>query len=157
MRRGRLILLIALVTLAVPATAEAFWQYRGHVRDPKRTAIQLVVRHTGGRPKAVVHIATGRVPLRCSRGSQSRVFEFPFTFRLARKQAFSVHFGVVGATVSPGGGVHRRTSFKASMRGAIHRRRAAGFLRLRTNDRGPKGKCDSGLLRWHARFVPRSR
>ena len=47
-----------------------------------------------------------------------------------------------------------RTSFAKSIRGRIRREDAYGFLRLKINRHGPAGKCDSGLRRWHAQFVP---
>jgi hypothetical protein len=43
----------------------------------------------------------------------------------------------------------------ASVYGVLSRRTATGFLRLRTNTFHRRGKCDSGRLRWRARFVPR--
>jgi hypothetical protein len=161
MRRGRLVLVFALVALALPASAAAFWQYRGHVSGPGRTTIQLVVRHHHGHVKELLIGETGRLRLTCEHGRSTGRLNFGEGLGLPAPPGGPGrgHFSesASGGTVAFGPHGRNRDSFSYSIRGRIERRRARGMLRLKVNRHGPKGKCDSGLRRWHARFVPRSR
>jgi hypothetical protein len=141
----------------LPASAEAYWQFRGHVENRKRTSIQLVVRHRGNRPKTLIAARTGPIRLRCERGSATARLEiesFIIDNRVDRRGRFAAD-GFHGA-LSITHGHPRVRIVKSSVRGRLADGRAAGFLRVKANRHGRKGKCDSGLRRWHARFVPRA-
>ncbi len=140
----------ALGFLAFAAVAQAAWQYRGHVEDGYGTAFQLVVRHGGGEPAELLYLGTGRLHLGCEGGGVRRV-------RLQSGESSSLvnggRFGFGESTASFGpGGPSRRTH--SSVAGRITRYSASGRVRLQLKV-GAR-RCDSGPLRWHATFVPRS-
>jgi hypothetical protein len=147
--------LVAVSALALPTTAAACWQYRGHLHDAKRTTIQLAVVHPHAHPRRVVDISTGRIGLDCRSGAVARHLlpglAEPVGFDVLRsgRFAFSIESGIVGI-----GGVH--TSSVTHIRGTVKRHSASGFLRLQWTNHGRRGKCDSGRLRWYAHFVPRA-
>jgi hypothetical protein len=161
--RRAITVLAVLPALALPATAEAFWQYRGHVEGPGRTTIQLVVRHRHGHVKGLLTGETGRLRLACEHGRSTGRLNFGDAgFGLPTPpggRGGRGHFSESGSggTIEFGPHGRNRDSFSYSIRGRIERSRARGMLHLKVNRHGRKGKCDSGLLRWHARFVPRSR
>jgi hypothetical protein len=133
------------------STALGAWQYRGEVADGHGTNIQLVVKHRGGNPKALLYAASGRLHLSCNRGGERRA---NVSEDFGALKLFDGRFGI-DATEGLEGPNGRSRVKKYRFIGRVRRREAWGHLQVRLRVKHHQ-LCHSGRLRWHADFVPRA-